>query len=61
MNRTLKTEEVYVEARKTIKGNNSLNIYTTFDPDMFVEVYLSNRELKALVNILQSLVEEETK
>ena len=59
MNRTLKTEEVYVEARKTLKGNNSLNIYTTFDPDMFVEVYLSNRELKALVNILQSLVEEE--
>lgn len=59
MNRTLNTEEVYVEARKTVNGNNSLNIYTTFDPDMFVEVYLSNRELEALVNILQSLVEEE--
>ncbi|WZP34425.1 hypothetical protein [Enterococcus phage vB_Efm8_KEN21] len=59
MSGTLKTDEIYVEARKTVKGNNSLNIYTTFDPDMFVEVYLSNRELKALVNILQSLVEEE--
>lgn len=59
MNGTLKTEEVYVEARKTVNGNNSLNIYTTFDPDMFVEVYLSNRELKALVNILQRLLEEE--
>ena len=61
MSGTLNTEEIYVEARKTVKGNNSLNIYTTFDPDMFVEVYLSNRELKALVNILQSLVEEEEK
>lgn len=59
MSGTLKTDEIYVEARKTVKGNNSLNMYTTFDPDMFVEVYLSNRELKALVNILQSLVEEE--
>lgn len=59
MSGTLKTDEIYVEVRKTVKGNNSLNIYTTFDPDMFVEVYLSNRELKALVNILQSLVEEE--
>lgn len=59
MSGTLKTDEIYVEARKTVKGNNSLNIYTTFDPDMFVEVYLSNRELKAIVNILQSLVEEE--
>ena len=59
MSGTLKTDEIYVEARKTVKGNNSLNIYTTFDPDMFVEVYLSNRELKALVNILQNLVEEE--
>lgn len=38
MSGTLKTEEVYVEAHKTVKGNNSLNIYTTFDPDMFVEV-----------------------
>lgn len=59
MSGTLNTEEIYAEVRKTVKGNNSLNIYTKFDPDMFIEVYLSNRELKALINVLQSLVEEE--
>lgn len=61
MSGTLKAEEIYVEARKAVKGNNSLNIYSTFDPDMFIEVYLSNRELKALVNTLQSLLEEDRK
>lgn len=59
MSGTLNTEEIYAEVRKTAKGNNSLNIYTKFDPDMFIEVYLSNRELKALINVLQSLLEEE--
>lgn len=59
MSGTLNTEEIYAEVRKTVKGNNSLNIYTKFDPDMFIEVYLSNRELKALINVLQSLLEEE--
>ena len=59
MSGTLKTEEIYAEVRKTVNGNNSLNMYTTFDPDMFIEVYLSNRELKALINILQTLLEEE--
>lgn len=59
MSGTLNTEEIYAEVRKTVKGNNSLNIYTRFDPDMFIEVYLSNRELKELINVLQNLLEEE--
>ena len=53
MKKTLKTDDLYIEINKTEKGIIILNIYSNYDDDMFIETYLSGRELNALSNLLE--------
>lgn len=49
---TLKTDELYIEVCKRNDGISILNISHNQDDDMFIEAYLSDREMNALIKIL---------
>ena len=57
MKKTLKTDDLYIEINKTEKGVVILNIYSNNDEDMFIETYLSGRELIALSNLIEEFKE----
>ncbi|OTN91127.1 hypothetical protein [Enterococcus faecium] len=59
MKKTIKTEEAYIEVFDTLACNMGVHIYSNIDPDMFVEIYLSQREYKALYKILGEFAKEE--
>lgn len=51
MRETLKTEELFIEVENRQKVF-TLNIYHNVDEDLFVEAYLSRRELEQLIKTL---------
>lgn len=52
MRETLNTDEVYIEVTKFENGTHVLNIYNKHYDDMFIEAYLSDREMGALIKML---------
>lgn len=59
MKKKIKTEEAYIEVSDTRLGNIMLNIYSRFDPDMFVEIFLTPREYDRLYKMLGEFPKEE--
>lgn len=57
MKKTLKTEDLYIEISKNENNVVILNIYNNYDKDMFVEAFLSVRELKAFSDLLEEFKE----
>lgn len=52
MKEALKTDELYIEVTKFETGTHVLNIYNNHDDDMFIEAYLNDREMRALIKML---------
>lgn len=48
----LKTEELYIEVCKRNDDNYMLTINHNQDEDMFIEAYLSDREIRTLIKTL---------
>lgn len=59
MKKTIKTEDAYIEVFGTPTLNIGVHIYSNINPDMFVEIYLSQGEYDALYNILGEFIKEE--
>lgn len=57
MKKTLKTDDLYIEISKNENNVVILNIYNNYDEDMFVEAFLSVRELKAFSDLLEEFKE----
>ncbi len=60
MKKTMQTEEAYIEVFHTPTGHMCVNIYSHFDSDRFVEIYLSQREYEALYKMLGEFNKEES-
>lgn len=52
MKEILKTEELYIEVEERQNDAFALNIYHNVDDDLFIEAYLSRRELDQLIKTL---------
>lgn len=52
MKETLKTDELLFEVTRREDGTHILNVYSKYDESMFVESYLSDREMGALIKML---------
>lgn len=52
MKEILKTEELFIEVEEKQNEAFTMHIYSNVDDDMFIEAYLSRRELAQLIKIL---------
>lgn len=52
MKEALNIDELYIEVTKFENGTHVLNIYNKHDDDMFIESYLTDKEMKALIKML---------
>lgn len=52
MKETLKTEELFIEVEERQNDAFALHIYHNVDDDLFIEAYLSRRELAQLIKSL---------
>lgn len=59
MKKTLKTDDAYIEISKNENNVVILNIYNNYDKDMFVETFLSVRELKAISDLLEEFLKND--
>lgn len=52
MKQTLKTDELLFEATRRKDGTHILCVYSNYDENMFIESYLSDIEMGALIKML---------